>query len=222
MVRVSYIEIYKEIIIDLLNPSAQNLKIHESLEKGIYVADVKEVVVDSCKQVLQLMKQGEQNRHTSSTGVHDRSSRSHTIFRITIESRERNDETGGVRVSNLNLVDLAGSERVCDTLAEGERLVEGSHINKSLLTLGVVIQKLAEYGDSVYIPYRDSKLTRILQPALGGNSKTAIICTITPDEKFADLTHSTLKFANRAKNITCNAHINEVYIFLFFFIKFFF
>lgn len=118
--------------------------------------------------------------------------------------------SGAVKVSCLNLVDLAGSERVGHTGAEGIRLKEGGHINKSLLALGSVIAKLSEGGDKKHIPYRDSKLTRILQPSLGGNANTAIICTITPASNYCDETVSTLKFASRAKNIRNKPEVNEV------------
>jgi centromeric protein E len=214
LVRVSYLEIYNENIMDLLQPSNENLKIHEDLTRGIFVGNLREECVCSVEQALYLLEQGEIRRHFGATGMNDKSSRSHTIFRLSVESRERlldeNQNQGAVRVSTLNLVDLAGSERVYHTQAEGVRLTEGGHINKSLLTLGTVISKLAEGKRGAHIPYRDSKLTRILQTALGGNSRTAIICTVTPAIMHVEETHSTLKFANRAKNITNDAHINEI------------
>jgi hypothetical protein len=218
IVRVSYMEIYNEVIMDLLEPENKNLKIHEDLQKGIFVGNLKEQVVTSPEQVLELMDNGERYRHFGSTNMNERSSRSHTIFRLVIESRRRHDtsetdnreldESDAVRVATLNLVDLAGSERAQHTGAEGHRLVEGGHINKSLLTLGTVISKLSE--GSAHIPYRDSKLTRILQTALGGNSRTAIICTITSAAAHNEETLSTLKFASRAKIITNQTHINEI------------
>lgn len=218
-IRVSYLEIYNEVIMDLLEPESKNLKIHENFQRGIFVGDLKEQSVTSPDQILELMATGERHRHVGATNMNERSSRSHTIFRLVIESRLRmftqsdgNDidecESRSVRVATLNLVDLAGSERVQHTGSEGQRLVEGGHINKSLLTLGTVIGKLSE--GSAHIPYRDSKLTRILQPALGGNSRTAIICTITPAAAHAEESLSTLKFASRAKSITNKAHINEI------------
>merc|ERR1719354_1006569 len=133
--------------------------------------------------------------------MNEKSSRSHTIFRMTIESRDSGSKDS-IKLSLLNLVDLAGSERVGHTGAEGIRLKEGSHINKSLLALGTVIAKLAEDRDRYHIPYRDSKLTRILQSSLGGNARTGIVCTVTPAFQHIDETLSTLRFANRAKNIT--------------------
>lgn len=231
LLRVSYLEIYNENIIDLLQPGNSGLKIHESIERGVYVGGLREEVVGCPEQILQLLEFGESHRRFGATNMNERSSRSHTIFRVSIESREKmmmttieEDEQGEentltsrdggedtVLVSTLNLVDLAGSERSSQTLAEGVRLTEGNHINKSLLTLGTVIAKLSSEGSrAAHIPYRDSRLTRILQPALGGNSRTAIICTITPALMHAEETHSTLKFANRAKNITNRAQINEV------------
>lgn len=167
---------------------------------------------------MRLMLKGEANRHTGETNMNERSSRSHTIFRMVIESRERKSEgesgqgryAGAVKVSSLSLVDLAGSERVAHTGAEGIRLKEGSHINKSLLTLGTVIGRLSEGSERGHIPYRDSKLTRILQPSLGGNARTAIICTITKAQAFSEETASTLKFASRAKTIRNRPEVNEV------------
>ena len=154
------------------------------------------------------------NRHVGVTNMNERSSRSHTIMRMVLESRDRDPDnrssySGAVRVSCLNLVDLAGSERVGHTGAEGIRLKEGGHINKSLLTLGNVIKKLSD-GNDGHIPYRDSKLTRILQPSLGGNARTAIVCTVTPASLHVEETLSTLKFASRAKTITNKPEINEV------------
>lgn len=146
------------------------------------------------------------------------SSRSHTIFRMIIESREKTEDADAenscdaVRVSVLNLVDLAGSERAAKTGAEGVRLKEGSHINKSLMTLGTVIKKLSEGVESQggHVPYRDSKLTRILQPALGGNANTAIVCNITLAQIHADETKSSLQFASRALRVTNCVHVNEI------------
>ncbi|GJQ10929.1 hypothetical protein GpartN1_g2720.t1 [Galdieria partita] len=212
LLRVSYIEIYNENIRDLLAPNNENLKVHEDFNGRVFV-DAKEEVVDSPETVLEIMKKGENNRTIGSTNMNERSSRSHTIFTVFIESRERNRdiESDGlsVRASTLTLVDLAGSERVSQTGAEGSRLKEGMHINKSLLTLGTVINKLCE-GVNSHIPYRDSKLTRILQPALGGNSKTTVICAVTPAAVHVEETHSTLKFASRAKKVKINAHCNEI------------
>ncbi|KAI6696909.1 hypothetical protein NL676_017028 [Syzygium grande] len=218
LLRMSYMEIYNEEINDLLAPEHRKLQIHENLERGIYVAGLREEIVASPDQVLDLMEFGEAHRHIGETNMNVYSSRSHTIFRMIIESRDKTEDgVGGsscdaVRVSVLNLVDLAGSERAAKTGAEGVRLKEGSHINKSLMTLGTVIKKLSEGAESQggHVPYRDSKLTRILQPALGGNSNTAIICNITLAQIHADETKSSLQFASRALRITNYAHVNEI------------
>ncbi|KAK9289712.1 hypothetical protein L1049_007871 [Liquidambar formosana] len=164
------------------------------------------------------MEFGESHRHIGETNMNLYSSRSHTIFRMIIESREKGEDEDigspcdAVRVSVLNLVDLAGSERAAKTGAEGVRLKEGSHINKSLMTLGTVIKKLSEGAESQggHVPYRDSKLTRILQPALGGNANTAIICNITLAQIHADETKSSLQFASRALRVTNCACVNEI------------
>ncbi|XP_052877556.1 kinesin-like protein KIN-7O isoform X2 [Gossypium arboreum] len=217
---MSYMEIYNEEINDLLAPEHRKLQIHESIERGIYVAGLREEIVASPQQVLDLMEFGESHRHIGETNMNLHSSRSHTIFRMIIESRDRTEDGGGdsvsscdaVRVSVLNLVDLAGSERAAKTGAEGVRLKEGSHINKSLMTLGTVIKKLSEGAESQggHVPYRDSKLTRILQPALGGNANTAIICNITLAQIHADETKSSLQFASRALRVTNCARVNEI------------
>ncbi|XP_031401118.1 kinesin-like protein KIN-7O isoform X2 [Punica granatum] len=229
LLRMSYMEIYNEEINDLLVPEHLRLQIHENLERGIHVAGLQEEIVASPEQVLELMESGESHRHIGETNMNVYSSRSHTIFRMIIESRDiqqkrktesgdKHEDEGGhtscdaVRVSVLNLVDLAGSERAAKTGAEGVRLKEGSHINKSLMTLGTVIKKLSEGAESQggHVPYRDSKLTRILQPALGGNSNTAIICNITLAQVHADETKSSLQFASRALRVTNHAHVNEI------------
>ncbi|CAM6007910.1 unnamed protein product [Sphagnum balticum] len=221
LIRVSYMEIYNEEIKDLLSTDNRKLQIHESLERGVFVAGLREEIVDSVEQVLGLLESGEAQRHFGETNMNMYSSRSHTIFRMVIESRDKSQDdqdsdpdscaSDAVRVSALNLVDLAGSERIAKTGAGGVRLKEGGHINKSLMTLGNVINKLCDGGGKQggHIPYRDSKLTRILQSALGGNARTAIICTITPDEIHIDETRGTLQFASRAKRVTNCAQVNE-------------
>lgn len=223
LMRASYIEIYNELIRDLIVPGNDNLKIHEDvLTKRVFV-DAREEVVTTVQQVMDIIQAGETARAVGETNMNERSSRSHTIFTLKIESREisssdaeedvANMQTNGVsiRASTLSLVDLAGSERASFTKAQGMRLVEGGHINKSLLTLGTVINKLSsgESSTSTHIPYRDSKLTRLLQPALGGNARTAIICAVTPALLHMEETLSTLKFASRAKKVTNSACANE-------------
>ncbi|KQJ90276.1 hypothetical protein BRADI_4g30490v3 [Brachypodium distachyon] len=218
LVRMSYMEIYNEEINDLLVPEHRKLQIHENSERGIYVAGLSEEIVTHPEQVLDFVSFGESRRHIGETNMNVYSSRSHTIFRMVVESREKVDDSDSgdscdaVRVSVLNLVDLAGSERAAKTGAEGVRLKEGSHINKSLMTLGTVIKKLSEgiKGQGGHVPYRDSKLTRILQPALGGNANTAIICNITLAQVHADETKSSLQFASRALRVTNCAEVNEI------------
>ncbi|KAI8915822.1 kinesin motor domain-containing protein, partial [Gorgonomyces haynaldii] len=214
LLRVSYMEIYNEVINDLLNPQNENLKIHENPNREIFVGKLTEEIVTSADDVQRLLSFGEGNRQIGDTQMNEKSSRSHTIFRLTIESREKDESartsfTGSVNVSQLNLVDLAGSERAQHTGAEGKRLKEGGHINKSLLALTTVIAKLSE-GDNGHIPYRDSKLTRILQPSLGGNAQTGIVCTITPANLHIDESLSTIRFASRARNIKNKPIVNAI------------
>ncbi|XP_051123669.1 kinesin-like protein KIN-7N isoform X2 [Andrographis paniculata] len=214
LIRVSYMEIYNEDINDLFALENQKLQIHESLERGVFVAGLREEIVNNADQVLNLIQLGEANRHFGETNMNARSSRSHTVFRMVIESKAKYNKSSlddAIRVSVLNLVDLAGSERVAKTGAGGVRLKEGKHINKSLMILGNVINKLSEGGKQRgHIPYRDSKLTRILQPALGGNAKTSIICTVAPEEIHIEESKGTLQFASRAKRITNCVQVNEI------------
>lgn len=194
LVRIGYIEIYNEKIFDLLEAKKPECtKVHESATGEISVQQ-REFVATSAEEILQHYEEGNKNRRVGETNMNDRSSRSHTIFRITIESREtgKTSDESAVQVSNFNLVDLAGSERANQTKADGERLKEGGHINKSLLALGNVIRVLSDENlTNPFINYRDSKLTRILTASLGGNAMTSIICTVTPaalDETFSTLT----------------------------------
>ncbi|NXC68403.1 CENPE protein, partial [Anhinga anhinga] len=214
LLRVSYMEIYNETITDLLCDIRKKkpLGIREDVNRNTYVEDLIEEVVVAPEQVMEWIRKGEKNRHYGETKMNEHSSRSHTIFRMIIESRERSDPAnancdGAVMVSHLNLVDLAGSERASQTGSEGLRLKEGCNINRSLFILGQVIKKLCD-DPSGFINYRDSKLTRILQNSLGGNAKTVIICTITPVSY--DETLSTLQFANTAKRMKNTPKVNEV------------
>ncbi|XP_019201313.1 centromere-associated protein E isoform X1 [Oreochromis niloticus] len=216
LLRVSYMEIYNETVTDLLVDSWKRkpLEVREQINKNIYVADLTEELVTSPAQVLAWIRKGEKNRHYGKTKMNQRSSRSHTIFRMILESRERSDPASGessdgaIIVSHLNLVDLAGSERASQTGAEGARFKEGCNINRSLFTLGQVIKKLTDENQKGFTNYRDSKLTRILQNSLGGNAKTVIICTITPVT--LDETLSTLQFASTAKKMKNDPHVTEV------------
>ncbi|KAI0120280.1 kinesin-domain-containing protein [Hypoxylon sp. NC0597] len=233
LLRVSYLEIYNEKIHDLLSMASGNgpgqqeeIKLREDSKRGVYATPLKEEIVQSPTQLLRVIARGDQARRTASTQFNARSSRSHAVVQIVVESRERipggsGGESkrsalppGGVRVSTLSLIDLAGSEKAAESK---ERRTEGSHINKSLLTLGTVISKLSEHKDKdgksadkdgKHLPYRDSKLTRLLQGALSGNSLVSILCTIQTGSAgsaasantHATETLNTLKFASRAKN----------------------
>ncbi|XP_034152614.1 centromere-associated protein E isoform X2 [Esox lucius] len=216
LLRVSYLEIYNETVTDLLCDSWKRkpLEIREGNNKNVYVADLTEELVTSPEQALSWIKKGEKNRHYGKTKMNQRSSRSHTIFRMILESRDRGDTASGensdgaIIVSHLNLVDLAGAERASQTGAEGTRFKEGCNINRSLFTLGQVIKKLSDETQKGFTNYRDSKLTRILQNSLGGNAKTVIICTITPVT--VEETLSTLQFASAAKNMKNDPHVTEV------------
>ncbi|TWW75195.1 E Centromere protein [Takifugu flavidus] len=216
LLRVSYMEIYNETVTDLLVDTWKRkpLEVRETINKNIFVADLTEEMVTNPAQALSWISKGEKNRHYGKTKMNQRSSRSHTIFRMILESRERSDPASGenadgaIIVSHLNLVDLAGSERASQTGAEGARLKEGCNINRSLFTLGQVIKKLTDENQKGFTNYRDSKLTRILQNSLGGNAKTVIICTITPAT--LDETLSTLQFASTAKKMKNDPHVTEV------------
>ncbi|OAR02834.1 hypothetical protein LLEC1_05170 [Akanthomyces lecanii] len=235
LLRVSYLEIYNEKIHDLLSmptgggaggAQQEEIKLREDSKRGVYATPLKEEIVQSPTQLLRVIARGDQARRTASTQFNARSSRSHAVVQIVVESRQRlpgaahdgNKRSGmppgGVRVSTLSLIDLAGSEKAAETK---ERRQEGAHINKSLLTLGTVIAKLSEWKDKdgkasdkdgKHLPYRDSKLTRLLQGALAGNSLVSILCTIqigAANSAAAANSHTTetlntLKFASRAKN----------------------
>ncbi|XP_068659259.1 kinesin-like protein KIN-7D, chloroplastic isoform X2 [Aristolochia californica] len=209
LLRVSYLEIYNEVVNDLLNPTGQNLRIRED-NQGTFVEGIKEEIVLSPAHALSLIAAGEAHRHVGSNNFNLTSSRSHTIFTLTIESSPcgENSEGEAVSLSQLNLIDLAGSE---SSKAEttGVRRKEGSYINKSLLTLGTVISKLTD-GKAAHVPYRDSKLTRLLQSSLSGHGRVSLICTVTPSSSNSEETHNTLKFAHRAKQIEIQASQNKI------------
>ncbi|XP_026843894.1 kinesin-like protein KIN-7O isoform X2 [Drosophila persimilis] len=208
LLRVGYIEIYNEKVYDLLNKKNQDLKIHEA-GNGIVNVNCEECIITSESDLLRFLSMGNKERTVGETNMNERSSRSHAIFRIIIESR-KSDRTvdDAVIQSVLNLVDLAGSERAGQTGASGTRLKEGSHINKSLLFLSNVIMNLSENLDNKFISFRDSKLTRILQASLGGNAFTSIICTIKPS--IVEESLSTINFAMRAKKIRIKPEVNEM------------
>ncbi|XP_043719861.1 kinesin-like protein KIN-7E, chloroplastic [Telopea speciosissima] len=209
LLRVSYLEIYNEVINDLLDPTGQNLRIREDAQ-GTYVEGIKEEVVLSPAHALSLIASGEEHRHVGSNNFNLLSSRSHTIFTLTIESSPRSDNQGeeDVTLSQLNLIDLAGSES-SKTETTGLRRKEGSYINKSLLTLGTVISKLTD-DKATHVPYRDSKLTRLLQSSLSGHGQISLICTVTPASSSSEETHNTLKFAHRSKHMEIKASQNKI------------
>jgi kinesin family protein 5 len=205
-VKVSYAEIYMEKIRDLLNPEKSNLKIHEDKGRGVYIADLTEEYVSEELEVYQLMKDGGTNREVGSTNMNEGSSRSHSIFALTITQNNTVDYSA--KTGKLYLVDLAGSEKVLKTGAEGKRLEEAKGINKSLTMLGLVIYSLTD-GKSTHVPYRDSKLTRVLQDSLGGNAKTSLIITCSPHPYNEAETLSTLRFGLRAKAIKNKPKVNR-------------
>ncbi|KAJ9479784.1 Kinesin-like protein KIP2 [Pseudozyma hubeiensis] len=236
LLRVSYLEIYNETLKDLLAPlptlagssgatlqttdrpalpikggasgSSSTLRIIEDQKSSrVIITGLREEIVTDSETVLSLIQRGQDERHVGATDWNERSSRSHCVFQLTIESRSRTLTEGKeVRISQLNLIDLAGSERAA---SQAERRKEGAFINKSLLTLGTVIGKLTEPSETgtgdAHIPYRDSKLTRILQTSLSGNARIAVICTLSPDMEHANETLSTLKFGKRCKLVVTTA-----------------
>ncbi|EEP78127.1 kinesin heavy chain [Uncinocarpus reesii 1704] len=204
-VRVSYMEIYMERIRDLLLPQNDNLPVHEEKSRGVYVKGLLEIYVSSIQEVYEVMRRGDAARAVAATNMNQESSRSHSIFVITIT--QKNVETGSAKSGQLFLVDLAGSEKVGKTGASGQTLEEAKKINKSLSALGMVINALTD-GKSTHIPYRDSKLTRILQESLGGNSRTTLIINCSPSSYNDAETMSTLRFGVRAKAIKNKAKIN--------------
>lgn len=210
LVRASYLEIYQEEVRDLLDKNPKKrYELRENNEMGVYVKDLQSFVCKSVKQIEHIMNVGNQNRTIGATNMNEHSSRSHAVFIITVEMSDTcGDKENQVRVGKLNLVDLAGSERQSKTGADGERLKEASKINLSLSALGNVISALVD-GKSQYIPYRDSKLTRLLQDSLGGNSKTLMVANIGPASYNYEESLTTLRYANRAKNIKNQPRINE-------------
>ncbi|KAI8899069.1 P-loop containing nucleoside triphosphate hydrolase protein [Globomyces pollinis-pini] len=204
-VKVQFMEIYMEKIKDLLNPINDNLPIHEDKAKGVYVKGILDVFVGSVEEVYEAMRRGQDARVVGTTNMNAESSRSHSIFVLQIT--QKNMITGSVKTGKLSLVDLAGSEKVGKTGATGQTLEEAKKINKSLSALGMVINALTD-GKSSHIPYRDSKLTRILQESLGGNSRTTLIINCSPSSFNESETVSTLRFGMRAKSIKNKAKIN--------------
>jgi kinesin family protein 3/17 len=210
LVRASYLEIYKEEVLDLLNKNGvQKLELKEKPGSGVYVKDLSTALVETPDKMMDIMLKGNKNRHVGQTKMNHESSRSHSIFTITVECGEVGaDGKSHIRVGKLNMVDLAGSEKQSKTGSEGLRLEEAIKINLSLTTLCHVISSLVDQK-SQYVPYRDSKLTRLLQDSLGGNTKTVMIANIGPADYNQDETLSTLRYASRAKHIQNKPRINE-------------
>nr|P33173.2 RecName: Full=Kinesin-like protein KIF1A; AltName: Full=Axonal transporter of synaptic vesicles [Mus musculus]BAA06221.1 kinesin family protein KIF1a [Mus musculus] len=221
-VEVSYMEIYCERVRDLLNPKNKgNLRVREHPLLGPYVEDLSKLAVTSYNDIQDLMDSGNKPRTVAATNMNETSSRSHAVFNIIFTQKRHDAETNITteKVSKISLVDLAGSERADSTGAKGTRLKEGANINKSLTTLGKVISALAEMDSGPnknkkkkktdFIPYRDSVLTWLLRENLGGNSRTAMVAALSPADINYDETLSTLRYADRAKQIRCNAIINE-------------
>ncbi|XP_041952966.1 kinesin-like protein KIF1B isoform X1 [Alosa pseudoharengus] len=215
-VEVSFMEIYCERVRDLLNPKNKgNLRVREHPLLGPYVEDLSKLAVTSYTDIADLMDAGNKARTVAATNMNETSSRSHAVFTIVFTQKKHDNETdlSTEKVSKISLVDLAGSERADSTGAKGTRLKEGANINKSLTTLGKVISALAEVSKkkkkSDFIPYRDSVLTWLLRENLGGNSRTAMVAALSPADINYDETLSTLRYADRAKQIKCNAVINE-------------
>ncbi|XP_058530930.1 kinesin-like protein KIF1B isoform X4 [Ochotona princeps] len=215
-VEVSYMEIYCERVRDLLNPKNKgNLRVREHPLLGPYVEDLSKLAVTSYTDIADLMDAGNKARTVAATNMNETSSRSHAVFTIVFTQKKQDSETNlsTEKVSKISLVDLAGSERADSTGAKGTRLKEGANINKSLTTLGKVISALAEVSKKKkktdFIPYRDSVLTWLLRENLGGNSRTAMVAALSPADINYDETLSTLRYADRAKQIKCNAVINE-------------
>ncbi|XP_039212330.1 kinesin-like protein KIF1A isoform X25 [Crotalus tigris] len=221
-VEVSYMEIYCERVRDLLNPKNKgNLRVREHPLLGPYVEDLSKLAVTSYNDIQDLMDSGNKARTVAATNMNETSSRSHAVFNIIFTQKRHDAETDITteKVSKISLVDLAGSERADSTGAKGTRLKEGANINKSLTTLGKVISALAEMDSGPnknkkkkktdFVPYRDSVLTWLLRENLGGNSRTAMVAALSPADINYDETLSTLRYADRAKQIRCNAVINE-------------
>ena len=209
LVQASYLEIYNEEIRDLLGLDVKKkLELKENNVSGVYVSGISSHPVHNVSECEKIMEKGWKSRATGATLMNADSSRSHSIFTVYVERISTDDDDGNIRKGKLNLVDLAGSERQAKTGATGDRLKEATKINLSLSALGNVISALVD-GKSKHIPYRDSKLTRLLQDSLGGNTKTLMIACLSPADNNYDETLSTLRYANRAKNIKNKPKVNE-------------
>ncbi|CAI9089712.1 OLC1v1024332C1 [Oldenlandia corymbosa var. corymbosa] len=210
ILKFSAMEIYNEAVRDLLSSDNTPLRLLDDPERGTVVEKLSQITLKDKDHLRELLSVCEAQRQIGETALNEMSSRSHQILRLTVESSPREYkrfENSATLTATVNFVDLAGSERASQTMSAGTRLKEGSHINRSLLTLGTVIRKLSK-GRNGHVPYRDSKLTRILQNSLGGNARTAIICTMSPAHSHVEQSRNTLLFASCAKQVSTNAHVN--------------
>ena len=213
-VKLSYLEIYNEEVRDLFSAGSEHLDIREDSLKGITIAGLSELIVGSPKEVVECIRGGNKRRTCEPTMANETSSRSHAVLQISVEYRDKaSGIEGEIILGKLSLIDLAGSERASTTKNRGIRLIEGANINRSLLALGNCINALcenSEKGSKIYIPYRDSKLTRLLKDSLGGNCRTVMIACVSPSYAAFEDTHNTLTYANRAKNIKTHVQRNVV------------
>ncbi|KAL2537709.1 ATP binding microtubule motor family protein [Forsythia ovata] len=212
VLKFSALEIYNEVVRDLLSADNTPLRLLDDAERETVIEKLTEETLRDWGHLKELLSVCEAKRQIGETSLNETSSRSHQILRLTIESSARDSlgkDNSTTLAATVNFVDLAGSERASQALSAGQRLKEGCHINRSLLILGTVIRKLSK-GRHGHVNYRDSKLTRILQPALGGNARTAIICTLSPTRSHAEQSRNTLLFASCAKEVTTNAQVNVV------------
>ena len=214
-IKLFYLEIYNENIKDLLVNNSPNLELREDPNKGLIINGITEIIVNSGEHILSILKKGNKNRTTEATNANQTSSRSHAILQIVVSYKQKgnNINNNKIRFGKLSLIDLAGSERASMTKNKGMRLIEGANINKSLLTLGNCINALCESsikGTKTHIPYRDSKLTRLLKDSLGGNSRTVMIANVSPFIYSFDDTYNTLNYADRAKHVKTRVKANII------------
>ena len=213
LIKLWYLEIYNENIKDLLINNSPNLELREDPNRGLIVNGITEIITNSSEHILSILKKGNKNRTTEATNANQTSSRSHAILQIMVSYKEKSTINNKIKYGKLSLIDLAGSERASVTKNKGMRLIEGANINKSLLTLGNCINALCESnikGTKPHIPYRDSKLTRLLKDSLGGNSRTVMIANISPFIYSFDDTYNTLNYADRAKHIKTRVKANVI------------
>ena len=213
LIKLWYLEIYNENIKDLLINNSPNLELREDPNRGLIVNGITEIITNSSEHIMSILKKGNKNRTTEATNANQTSSRSHAILQIMVSYKEKSITNNKIKYGKLSLIDLAGSERASVTKNKGMRLIEGANINKSLLTLGNCINALCESnikGTKPHIPYRDSKLTRLLKDSLGGNSRTVMIANISPFIYSFDDTYNTLNYADRAKHIKTRVKANVI------------